>query len=712
MCPKCDKRGVNAVNPPAVRRWPTMFMIAVLSLTLLSNRNIDSLDFYERGKNSLEKGDYRSAIHFFRLATDKNPSLIRVHLAAARAYYEMGEFGEARSRYERVLSLDKRNFEALTGLGRVYTAMGEPGPALRYLKRVAREDPGNVENNFVIGEFYLHQGKPELARAFYQRVLRKSPIHVPSLLALARLAARQERYETAGKYLDRARRINPLLSSVRVAEADILFGKSLTMRDPLERTSAMDRAYSALLTARRIAPENVSIEKRLVVIDLYRRRFDVSLQRTEKLLETLPRNVELTYMAGLLQQHLKDHSSGRTSAVDYWRKALRLAPDDSLTRFALEEAVLRKKESYRPTGEIRAELADYHLRRARFYGSVNRPARANQHYRRALELNPGNMSAQTARMNFFRHTGDLEQYLDLLIAMRDARPDDYRLTYRLERALRESKKSLVYEERFFSRNGPTIGSGIKRSSTGVFVFDFRREQSQSPSLHPNAPQLLAAALQFQLEERGRIHLVGGAVRRHVLTEIRKNTASKDEYQPGVYYSPEFLPFLEEEEKRSGERAELIIGGFYRSDLGGLRVTVNIYRKRTGALLDRFELRANGIDAIYEIASRAVNRLEERISMRGRILRVRENVVFLNLGTIDGVKIGQRFLVSGSAAVLTEPAPYRGEATAGHMASTAGKKICRITVTARYVSRCVPDNTDWNLFNRGDIVFPISKADSR
>ena len=72
-----------------------------------------------------------------------------------RAYMEAGDVGQARTWFEKTLTLDRTNVSAITNLGRLYLNEADWSQAVQYLERAVQSDPQNMQIRNMMGRAYL-----------------------------------------------------------------------------------------------------------------------------------------------------------------------------------------------------------------------------------------------------------------------------------------------------------------------------------------------------------------------------------------------------------------------------------------------------------------------------------------------------------------------------------------------------------------------------
>jgi tetratricopeptide (TPR) repeat protein len=494
--------------------------------------------------------------------------------------------------------------------------------------------------------------------------------------------ADQNRPDLAEDFLRRARQIDPVYPEIYMARGEIELRRAFSEGDPERRTTLLESAYEALVTAIRLAPDDMRVEEQLVRIDLYRNRPDAALERAADIVRRNPRNPMLLYLMATVQAH---RGGDARAAVARMRQALELDPGNSLIRFSLEEAVLAHTGQFPATGALRRGLAAYHFQRARYYDSIQRRDLTGHHVRRALLLYPFHEAALRLELERYRRTGDYELFIRTLQRLRRTNPDDLKLRHRLELSLREKNNSLAFRAGLFHAESNPDQANYERTPLRVFVFDFR--PLEAFPAHPDGPDRFARALAFELERGGPVKAVPADVRETVLGRIRALETNAGRYSYGTYYEPGYINLIDEERQTRSQDVTHIVSGHYRSLGEGFEITYELTEQSTGSLVSRFTLTASGRDALAELSVRAADRINRLLGARGRVIRVRPNQIFVNLGEIDGLKKGTILNV------------YR-------LGAWRGRLI--VAESATYIARCEPQNTSWDRLDPGDVVVPIRK----
>ena len=94
----------------------------------------------------------------------------------------------------------------------------------------------------------------------------------------------------------------------------------------------------------------------------------------------------------------------------------------------------------------------------------------------------------------------------------------------------------------------------------------------------------------------------------------------------------------------GERAPgFVVFGGYREGEGFIAAQYRIMDFKTGVVIDEFTLSESGRESLARLSLRAAKRIYGAIPYEGRILKIDEKGVIVNLGSFDGLSAGDVLL---------------------------------------------------------------------
>jgi cytochrome c-type biogenesis protein CcmH/NrfG len=174
------------------------------------------------GKNYYMLGDFKKATESLGKAVKAQTSNSEYHLWLGRAYGRRAETSsvftapglasKARENFERAVSLDPKNLEAINDLFEYYLAApgflgGGYEKAAKLAARIAQLDP--VEGHYAQAKLAEDRKEYSSAEAQLRRAAELAPQQVGRVIDLAKFLARQGRFQESDQSFERAERIAP-----------------------------------------------------------------------------------------------------------------------------------------------------------------------------------------------------------------------------------------------------------------------------------------------------------------------------------------------------------------------------------------------------------------------------------------------------------------------------------------------------------------------
>lgn len=161
--------------------------------------------FVRKGVAYLETGRYEQALADLERALDFNSRNSEAHNALAVLYERLDKPEEARSHYQRAVSLDENNYGALNNYSRFLCGHGKYEEGVEMLEQVISSklysQPWLVLTNK--GICYKSAGRIEEAERTLREALESNPDFAPALLELARIGFDNKNYLKTRAFLQR-----------------------------------------------------------------------------------------------------------------------------------------------------------------------------------------------------------------------------------------------------------------------------------------------------------------------------------------------------------------------------------------------------------------------------------------------------------------------------------------------------------------------------
>lgn len=178
-----------------------------------------------RSRLNLRRHDYEKVVQDLNSAAQLMPERAEYLAALGSFYLDMGEFAKAQGMFEKALSMEPQNTDALIGKGRSMWQNGDIVKAKLLLEEVsksAKEDPRPL---FYLGKIAEDLGRPEEAMSQYEQAAKLSPQFLDARVAMAKLQLRTGKLAEALAILSEAVRQNPRSPLVHNGLGEVYFAQ-------------------------------------------------------------------------------------------------------------------------------------------------------------------------------------------------------------------------------------------------------------------------------------------------------------------------------------------------------------------------------------------------------------------------------------------------------------------------------------------------------
>lgn len=286
--------------------------------------------------------------------------------------------------------------DALLLLGRSYHALGDYARAAQVLQLFLNSHPGSAPGHFFAGRSCLALGLPELAARHLKRSVELEPGFAPALGLLAVAVLKSGRPALAVRLFEQALALDP--QNPRLATG--YQNARLTLGIRLYRRRRYEEAEALLSALWRQRPDSLVVN--LYLAGLYRERglLDRCLQHWDEVVRLAPDDPALRLQKAAVHLQRGETRDALRELGEGFRRLGAAAPAVSdpteLARLAM--MVLFRNRRHRQALEyartlLRASYRDAqaHAIMAECFAALREPVKAANHYRRALEMDPGRL---------------------------------------------------------------------------------------------------------------------------------------------------------------------------------------------------------------------------------------------------------------------------------------------------------------------------------
>ena len=574
----------------------------------------NAIYYNQQGWYHLKRGDMFRAAFSFKNALNRNPKYLEAVLGLGRAYYELEAFEQAYDLYADALKMDSKSVEAHSGLGFVFTGMGDYTRALESFSRAEKISPENLTAKYGIANLYHEMGRDLWAKRKLNEVLRINPYHYDSLLLMGKIKSGENRMGEAEQYILKAIDSDDTSPVGFIRHGEVLLAEY--MRNSSE--ASLERAVNALKKALAIQPESYMANRQMGFISYITGDYRSAVDYFTRSLNDFSGSTVLYCRAVA-----NELAGNRDAALADFLRAMKRSPSDSILRARFENFLVLN--DYKTGHPARVMFTDEYLDLARDSAKRNMPDETVLHLRRSLLMNPMNRESRERLMDYYSVLDYDRLYINELKELNRLFPaQNYRDRISVAVVRRRDR---LYHREGFSREMPP------RDVPAVLVLDF--DSGGIIPAHPDAGKVIAGDIAFALGQFGRMSTPG----------IRSRAGIAAGLRTGPDFIENSLASLGER-VRKGEigKIDYIVYGSFREHHSMVRADCSILNFHKGYVISEFSISESGNGAIRKLSMRAARRIYGIIPYRGRILKVRDKGVVLNLGLADGVKPGERLVV--------------------------------------------------------------------
>jgi tetratricopeptide (TPR) repeat protein len=286
--------------------------------------------------------------------------------------------------------------EALLLLGRSYHALGDFARAAQVLQLYINANPGSAPGHFFAGRSYLALGLPELAVRYLKRSVELDPGYAPAMGLLALAVLKSGKPAVAVGLFEQALALDP--DNPRLANGYQNARLTLAIRLYRRRRYAEAEALFEALEAER--PDSLVVHLHLAGIHRERGDLARSIKHWDEAVRLAPEDPILRLQKAAVHLQRGETTDALLELGEGFRRLGASAPavSDPLELARLAMMVLFRSRRYRQALEyarmlLRASYRDTqaHAIMAECFAALHEPAKAANHYRRALDVEPGKL---------------------------------------------------------------------------------------------------------------------------------------------------------------------------------------------------------------------------------------------------------------------------------------------------------------------------------
>jgi Flp pilus assembly protein TadD len=284
-------------------------------------------DLLDEAQRHIDKSDFEAAIAPLQKVLAEKPEFAYAHFQLAYVYTALKRTEDARSEYERAISLDPKMAEACLNLG-ILLLDQRPADAIAPLRKAVALLPAQSRPRFLLGVALERSGDKVAAAESFEGALGLDPRDLETLVHLANVYSGLQRASDADAKFRAALEIQPNFTPALIGLAQSL--------DAQKKPEAAG-AYRGYLS---VQPNDSAVRARLVHLLLDQQQYDTALAELDLADAGQPPSLDSLRLRAdiqVAQEHLDD-------AIATLRKAIALAPGDARLHGGLGRLFLQKRD--------------------------------------------------------------------------------------------------------------------------------------------------------------------------------------------------------------------------------------------------------------------------------------------------------------------------------------------------------------------------------
>ena len=578
-------------------------VLLILGITIAAGqakRPTDPRALYESGQALLVAGDAYRAADAFTEAVAINPGYADAWAALADCQYQLGEYERCITFIEKAYSFGPRVPALVTLEGFARIGLGAPDDARKRFEETLVRLPNDRDARFGLALLDLRSGRPADAKARLAASLKTAPRDARALLSLALISRAEGRADESAAYLTEALRWSS-------GDAAASYAAATMYAEQGDAVEAARLARAALDVKPAFAPARgllASLYYERGALDEARAILDGSLKYDRS-------DSQAWFLLGLVEA-----AAGRRADAEYAFQTLASQrPDDELARIALENLAMDDTSFEDPS---RADLAAWRFARAADFEKRLLYEKAIAEYRRGLAINPYANEGRRRYAELLRGSRLSTSYLSELRFLADIGKSDQALSDAIE----------IYD----SLLQGSVGRSWKVSETSL----------------PSNRYRIAV---FSVGPGGTPYHAGSDL---VIARYLRDALA---FVPGL--APERsvprVPSFADAFRLARESGAdwFVLVGVAESERDVV-VSTELHAARTGALAARFEAPRSGNDRVALAVASIVQSIRGSMPLRGTLIARSGDQGLVDLGRVDGIAVGDSFLVVRNGAVSIRP----------------------------------------------------------
>lgn len=615
----------------------TIYVCAALIIITLSSAHVsdaqNAISLNRDGWVSFKKTEYDRALFSFTNSLRLNGRYSDSMIGAGKSYYALGVYDRALEMFSDALRLDGNSVEAINGIGMVLSETGRFTDAISYFERAYKISGDSIDSQYGVAYVYYKMDKRLWAKRKLENVFKSNPYHFQSLLLMADIKTDEGRLKEAREYVEKA-----IDSAGESPDGHIKYGSILLKNYMITgEADSLDEARESYSRALAINPSNfrANMDMGLIAlmeiedynfnsalagggnVDIIKGKRDAAVSYILKAAE-VNRSRPVLYSLSLAY----DMSGDKTGALEQMLSAYKKFPSDSLLKGKLEDFLVLNE--YKSAHPARIMLSNENIELSKLNRRESLHTNVIYYLRRALLMNPLNRDVREQLINYYSILDYNKLMIDEMKNVMMQYPE-FKYQDMLNLAIIKRRDRLYVREGYSSDEVP-------RDVPSILVLNFNSAGKITD--HPDSGKTAARNLTFALQQFGRMRTPGLGERETLVGNLKTN---------GENLFDTIKKVKEISDKGEQKFDYLIFGEISEVD-DYISITFKIMDLNRGYIIYELTESRKGRENLNLLSILTAEKIYNIIPYNGKVLKVKDNGIILNLGLFDGVKEGTELVI--------------------------------------------------------------------
>lgn len=664
-------------------------IIIILSSALVSDAQ-NAISLNRDGWVSFKKTEYDRALFSFTNSLRLNGRYSDSMIGAGKSYYALGVYDRALEMFSDALRLDGNSVDALNGTGMVLSETGRFTDAISYFERAYKISGDSIDSQYGVAYVYYKMDKRLWAKRKLENVFKSNPYHFQSLLLMADIKTDEGRLKEAREYVEKA-----IDSAGESPDGHIKYGSILLKNYMITgEADSLDEARESYSRALAINPSNfrANMDMGLIALmeiedynfksaiagggstDIIKGKRDAAVSYILKAAE-VNKSRPVLYSLSLAY----DMSGDKSGALEQMLSAYKKFPSDSLLKGKLEDFLVLNE--YKSAHPARIMLSNENIELSKLNRRESLHTNVIYYLRRALLMNPLNRDVREQLINYYSILDYNKLMIDEMKNVMMQYPE-FKYQDMLNLAIIKRRDRLYVREGYSSDEAP-------RDVPSILVLNFNSAGKITD--HPDSGKTAARNLTFALQQFGRMRTPGLGERETLAGNLK--TSGENLFDT--------IKKIKEISDKGEQKFDYLIFGEISEVDDYISITFKIMDLNRGYIIYELTESRKGRENLNLLSILTAEKIYNIIPYNGKVLKVKDNGIILNLGLFDGVKEGTELVI------------YRDSNSRLNNETIRYAETFTVKETDTFISYAEPDRPDiLREIDSTNSVYPLMKRRAR